>query len=566
MGVADKAWEDFNDGQSAPPAWRSQDVFGLMQAPYSRTLFDLLDEQATRRPESVAVIAGGRSTTYDVLALRARVAGTLLRSHGIARGDRVALLVNNRDEWLEVAFGAWLLGAVVVPFSTWSTPSELEFLLADSAVKILVSLPSFGREDYAAALRELVPESVSGAPEWRSACFPALRSIFMLDGAKAGFPDYASACEVCEPMATLAPGDGAGANDDAMILYTSGSTSRPKAIPLAHYLIVENSFNIGERQGLGPDDRVLLSPPLFWTYGGINAMPATISHGAALVLQGRFEPGEALDLIERHRCTSIYTLPGMTDAIARHPSFTRERTRSLRKGMTIGSAQDVIKAAEILGIERVCNIYGSSETGGNCCVTHHDWPLERRAACQGLPLPGVRLRIVDQASGVPVATGEPGLVEVSGPYVMRGYAGSSAPHNASSFTPDGWFRSGDIGQLTEAGEFVFLGRATEMIKRAGINVSPAEVEDVLMQHPAVAMAGVVGLAADSGETIVAFVLPKDDAHPTVDDLRAHCRRIASAYKIPDRFEIVQSLPTTVTGKLLRRELKSAAAKLPAQGH
>lgn len=523
-----------------------------MQPPYSRTLFELLDEQAARGGS--AVLCGEQALTYEELAARARQAASVLHAHGVKRADRVGLLINNRTEWLELAFGAWLLGAVVTPFSTWSTRQELEFLLADSEVRVLASLPGFGREDYAAILDDLV----------QSASLPALRTVMMLDGG-AGFPDYAAARDAAEPHPTLPPGEGASADDDAIILYTSGSTSRPKAIVLAHYLVVENGFNIGERQGLRPDDKVLLSPPLFWTYGGVNALPATFTHGATLVLQGRFDAAEALDLIERHGCTSIYTLPGMTEAMIGHPEFRRERTRTLRTGLTIGSPQDVIKAAEDLGAAELCNIYGSSETGGNCCVTHHDWPLERRANCQGLPLPGVQMRIVDEETGAVRGPGEPGLVEVRGPYVMRGYTASSAAHNATAFTPDGWFRSGDIGQLTEAGEFVFLGRSTEMIKRAGINVSPAEVEDVLMQHPAVAQAGVVGVASDKGEAIIAFVVPRGGAQPTPGELAAHCRAVASGYKAPDRIEILDALPTTVTGKLMRRELKAAASRLAPAG-
>ncbi len=530
-----------------------------MQPPYSRTLFELLDEQAVRHPDGIAVLCGAQALTYPALAGRARQAAGVLRAQGVRRGDRAGLLINNRTEWLELAFGAWLLGAVVTPFSTWSTSQELEFLLADSGVCVLVALPSFAREAYAAIVRDLVPEAAQGAEGWRSPRFPALRAILMLEGG-AGFPDYAAARDAAEPLAIPAPGEGASATDDAIILYTSGSTSRPKAIALAHYLVVENGFNIGERQGLGPDDKVLLSPPLFWTYGGVNALPATFTHGAALVLQGRFDAGEALNLIERHGCTSIYTLPGMTDAMVRNPGFRPERTRSLRKGMTIGSPQDVLKAAEVLGASELCNIYGSSETGGNCCVTQHDWPLERRANCQGLPLPGMELRIVHEETGAVRGPNEPGLVEVRGPYIMRGYTASSAQHNATTFTRDGWFQSGDIGQLTEAEEFVFLGRSTEMIKRAGINVLPAEVEEVLMQHPAVAQAGVVCVPSDNEEAIIAYVVPRGDAPRTPAELAAHCRTLASSYKVPDRFELLDALPTTVTGKLMRRELKAMAAR------
>ena len=519
-----------------------------MQAPYSRTMFDLLDEQAARYPAATAVICGDRAVTYAQLATRARQAATVLHDSGVSRNDRVGLLINNRLEWLELAFGGWLLGAVVTPFSTWSTRPELEFLLADSGVVAMVALPGFARLDYAAMLQEMMQANAA----------PALRSVMLLG--PGGFPDYAAARDAAAPLASLPPGAGASASDDAIILYTSGSTSQPKAIALAHYMIVENGFNIGERQGLGPVDRVLLSPPLFWTYGGVNALPATFTHGATLVLQGRFDPGEALDLIERHGCTSIYTLPGMTSAMIGHPAFNRGRTRTLTKGMTIGSPQDVINAAEILGASGVCNVYGSSETGGNCCVTQHDWPLDRRTRCQGMPLPGVEMRIVDEATGAVLGPNEPGLVEVRGPYVMHGYTASSARHNAAVFADGGWFGSGDIGELTEAGEFVFQGRSTEMIKRAGINVSPAEVENVLLQHASVAQAGVVGIPSDNGEDIIAFVVPRG-APPTPADLAAHCRRLASSYKAPDRFEIVEILPTTVTGKLLRKDLKTAASRL-----
>jgi fatty-acyl-CoA synthase len=517
-----------------------------MQPPYSRTLFELLDEQASCRSEAVAVISGADGLTWRDLVQRARQAAGMLRAHGIGRADRVGLLINNRPEWLEVAFGAWLVGAVVTPFSTWSTRRELEFLLPESGADIVVSVASFGREDYAAILADLAP--AQNIP------------VLLVDG-DGRFPAYAAARNAAPPLPTPSPGEGASAVDDAIVLYSSGSTSRPKAIPLAHYLVIENGFNIGERQGLGPDDKVLLSPPLFWAYGGVNALPATFGHGATLVLQGRFEPGEALDLIERHGCTSIYTLPGMTDALVRHPTFRPERTRSLRTGLTIGSPQDLIKAATALGASELCNVYGSSETGGNCCVTSHDWPLERRANCQGLPLPGVELRIVDETTGEVLGEGKAGMVEVRGPYVMRGYAGASAMHNQTAFTADGWFRSGDLGLLTESGEMVFLGRSTEMIKRAGINVSPAEVEDVLMQHGAVAQAGVVGVPAASGEAIVAFVVLRGDKRPGPEELAAHCRALASSYKVPDRFEIVDQLPATTTGKLMRRELKDVAARL-----
>src|SRR5262249_21814063 len=154
------------------------------------------------------------------------------------------------------------------------------------------------------------------------------------------------------------------------------------------------------------------SVPLFWSYGSANALPAVITHGATLVMQTHFDPAGALDLIERHKCTAIYTLPAMTNALIAHPSFDRRRTLSLRTGLTIGAPQDVITAAAQLGASEICNIYGSTENYGNCCVTPCCWPLERRAICQGTPLPGVQLRIRNVTTGGEARPGEIGEIEV----------------------------------------------------------------------------------------------------------------------------------------------------------
>lgn len=241
--------------------------------------------------------------------------------------------------------------------------------------------------------------------------------------------------------------------------------------------------------------------------------------------------------------------------------FRRERVSSLRTGLTIGAPQDVLAAAQVLGASEICNVYGQTESYGNCCVTPHDWPLERRAACQGPPLPGVEIRIVDAETGVVLPRSEEGLIEVRG-YVMRGYIGSSAEQTASALTQDGWFRTGDVGRLLPDGAMSFSGRISEMIKKGGINISPAEVEDVLMRHGSVALAGVVGVPdARQGELLAAFVVPKPGADARVEDLVAHCRALASRYKVPDFIEIRDSLPVTVTGKLMRRELKQMAAML-----
>ena len=535
-----------------------------MRAPFSRTMFDLAREQAERYGDAPAIIDSEGVLSFAELSASVQKLASALVAHAISRGDRIGILAQNRREWIEVALAAGAAGAVAVPFSTWSTRQELDFLFRDSGIVLLFASTRFGDRDYAGDLGALLPSLAAGAGP--DAPYPALREVILFDAPPgAAFTSFANFRASASDMADLPPGVAAHAGDDGLVLYTSGSSAHPKAVRLLQHGIVENGFNIGERQGYRPGDRVFLSPPLFWSYGSANAMSAAFTHGAAVVLQDRFEPRGALDLIEAHRCTAIYTLPGMTAALLREPGFSKERVRSLRTGLTIGSPEDVREAVEGLGASELCNVYGATETYGNCCVTWHHWPLERRMNCQGPPLPGNELRFVDIETGQPVPHGEPGLAEVRG-YITRGYSGASADQNEIAFSPDGFYRTGDVGRINDSGDFVFVGRHSEMIKRAGINVSPAEVENVLLLHPGVESAGVVGVPdRERGERVIAYVVAKAGHMPTAAELLAHCRAAASKYKIPDRIEVTSSLPTTPTGKLQRRELKKIAIEQDTSG-
>src|SRR6266852_1271566 len=256
-----------------------------MRPPDSHTLFDLLREQAELYPDRTAVICGERLATYRDLADGAGRIGAALRANGIGHGDRVGILVNNRLEWLEACFGATALGAVAVPFSTWSKPPELAYLLADSEVAALIAVDAFGGEDFAAALTALAPNS------------PHLRLVVMLGGTvRRGWIAYAEFRAAAAPLDAFPPGEGASPADAALVLYTSGSSARPKAVRLQHYGIIENGFAIGERMRLSPDDLVLLAPPLFWAYGACNSLRANgsgWSSATAAPLPTRCRPSPA---------------------------------------------------------------------------------------------------------------------------------------------------------------------------------------------------------------------------------------------------------------------------------
>lgn len=523
----------------------------MAQPAYSRTFPELVREQGERAPDALALVAPqGRYTYRDLAARAARVAGALRRA-GVRRGDRVGLLVGNAVEWIDVFLAAGAVGAVPIPFSTWSTRSELGVLIEDAGLALLVASGRYGERDFESDLRALAG----------TAGMPAKEQVWVIGAAAGtGFGDYAASIADAEPLEALPPGEAASAGDVAMVLYTSGSTSAPKAVPLSHYAVLENACNIGARQGLRAGDRVLLTSPLFWAFGIANALPATFMHGATLVLLEKFDAEAAMAAIERERCTAFYTLPAMTAAIARHPAYRRERLASLRTGVMIGSSEEFLFAVDSLGAAELCNVYGATETCGNCCVTWHHWPLERRSRCQGPPLPGQELRFVDEDTGAVVPPGTPGLAEVRG-YTTRGYLGASAAQNDKAFSADGYYRTGDMGLLNADGDFVFVGRVSEMIKRAGINVSPAEVESVLLRHGSVHEAAVVGVPdAARGERIFAFVVTKPGQGFDAAALLAHCAGELSKYKLPDRIEAIAAFPLTVTGKLQRRELKRMAVE------
>lgn len=515
-----------------------------MECISSRTWFDLLLEMATNYPDRPCLISNTGERTYAQMLQKAEALGESLKKCGAKRGDRVGIWANNRCEWLEVLFATSYVGVPLVPFSTWSTKNELSFLIDDSKVNWIFSISNFGGRDFLNDLTEILRQKSD------------LEKCQVIEiGQENKFP-------VFDAKELMAPGrSGAYPDDIATVLYTSGSSARPKAVPLRHQSIIENGFNIGERLGLTSEDRVFVPVPLFWSYGSINALPAIFSHGASMVLQDAYEPSSALTLIEEHGCTAIYTLPAITNSLLADPSFSKEKVSTLRTGLTIGTPQDLKNVAEELGVKSICNIYGSTETYGNCTVTPYDWPFELRSTTQGVPLPGTRLRIRDTITGELCASDKVGSIEVAG-HTIKGYSGESSRHNATSFTDDDFFLTGDLGSIDDVGRLTFTGRSNEMIKRSGINVSPAEVEEILQQHEQVASVGVTGKPDERvAEAIVAFVVPRAPSLIDKGLLLAHCREFLSSYKVPDRIEICKELPLTPTGKLLRRELKERAKNL-----
>jgi fatty-acyl-CoA synthase len=543
--------------------------------PHSRTLGDLLDELAAATPQAPALVSGTEvsgtevsgTVRLDFAALKRRTDAfaRALLALGIGRGDRVALLCSNRSEWVVAACAAAKLGAPVAAISTFSSPRELAYALKHSGAKALVMLSRFRDRHFLQALGELCPELSHCPPgALQSAALPDLASVVVLEGdASPGTfgPEEFLAHGAGVDAAALARAQAAVTPDDiCFILYTSGSTAAPKGVTLAHGPLLANSFDIGERQHLTAEDRLWLAVPLFWAFGSANAMPAIMTHGGCMVLQEVFEPGAALALIERERCSVYYGMANMARALLEHPDHPGRRLGAMRTGLTIGPPEDITLTIQALGAAELCTVYGSTETYGNCAVTDAHDPLPLRLATQGLPLPGMTIRAVDPETRAPLPTGEIGELAVRG-YTTPGYF--RAPELDAQAFDDGWFLTGDLGSIEPDGRVRFRGRLKEMIKTGGVNVAPLEVEHVLLQHPDIVQAHVVGVPDRlKGEIVAAAVELRADAAPDAAAITAFCRERLASYKVPTRlaFRAAGEFPRTPTGKIhkpgLRQELAS----------
>ncbi|MCA8930110.1 MAG: long-chain fatty acid--CoA ligase, partial [Alphaproteobacteria bacterium] len=413
---------------------------------------------------------------------------------------------------------------------------------AHAGAAVLVVEPDFRGRSFACEIQALRAEGQ----------VPGLREVVVLDGQ--GFRDTRPYAELRAAAPRADAWDRAEPEDVCCILYTSGSTAAPKGVPLLHGGVVDNMWSIGERMHLAPADRLWFGVSLFWSFGCVNALFAVMSHGGTLVLQHHFEPGEALRLIERERCSVFYGMPNMAIALETHPDRRARDLSSLRTGATIGTPEQIQRIVD-LGATEVCNVYGLTEGYGNSAVADCKAPLARRLHASGAPLDGVAIRIVDGDSGAVLGPGAIGEIQVGGRFTP-GYW--QAPDlTAASLSADGWFRTGDLGLLDDQGWVRFRGRLKELIKTGGINVSPAEVEEVLLAHPAVASCFVTGLRdAKLDETVAAVVLLEPGATVDGEALQAYCRQRLAPFKLPRRwcFTAADRLPLTATGKLQRNRL------------
>ena len=520
---------------------------------------------ATEHGTHPALLSGldDEVVTFADLAADARRVAAALAGLGVSKGTRVGILMPNRPDWLRVAFGAWRLGAIVVPLNTLYRAPELSHALRHADVTVLITVSRFLRNDYAAMLTTLCPEIARPETHLASETMPSLRHVVwqgedVPPGAMA-WEDFLALSEAMSPAWARAALESVDPTDDATIFFTSGSTAAPKGVVHTHASMLAAADNVADRLGLEAADRTYGYLPLFFNGGLVGVCLATLSRGGAVVLQEAFEPGETLRLLERHGCTTMFAWPHQADALVQHPDFDRAKLK-LRKGPG-GSAR---WAATLLQPDhQAVGTWGMTETGPMASSTRYDDPPAMRAGANGRPMPGFEMRIVDPESNRVLPPGEEGEITVRGASLMRTYY-RRAP--ADCFDAEGFFHTGDCGHIDQGGLLHFVGRIRDVIKTAGVNVAAAEVEAVLMAHPDVKAALVVPVPHPTrGENVAAFIVPQNP-RCDAETLLAHCQANLATYKVPRFlfFTAEDELPTLGSGKIDRRRLSERAAALAGQ--
>jgi fatty-acyl-CoA synthase len=521
------------------------------------TVGSLVKRVAKAHPRREALIhtEAGLRYTYELLLWEADRIGRGLLTLDISRGDRVALWAANLPEWIVCQLAVARIGAVLVPLDPGAGQEDLHYILEQCEARAVVVDPGLQADEAVSmvqAERERLPrlehviplsdKSVPGALLWSE--LGAMGD----DLPHRALEDREARVDPAEPVA---------------IMYTSGTTGRPKGVVLDHLALVNKSMASTERQGIDHTDRLCLFFPLFHMFGNTCIALAGLLRGAALVMPCRsFEPEPILGALAGEACTAVYGSPSMIIALLEHPLSQPKRWRTVLKG-TLGGApcpMDLMRRLVTeVGASKITVAWGITETASWITMTDPDDPLERRVSTIGTPLPVNEVRIVDPGTGEAVPPGRPGELCVRG-FLMKEYFRMPAA-TAAAVDREGWFHSGDLGEMDENGYVRITGRLKDVIERDGVRVHPTEVEEVLYGLPGVGEVQVFGFPhPDRGQEMAAWVRPREGAGLTLERLKAHGEEHLPAELRPSHYKLVNAFPTTRSGKVQKFKLAEEARK------
>ena len=506
-----------------------------------------LEATARRFPDREALVVphqGIRQTWSEFDASVNAVAKGLV-GLGIEQGDRVGMWSPNYAEWVYVQFATAKIGAIQVNINPAYRTSELQYVLAQSGTRLLVT-----RTEYlTSAYRDLID---AAKPQ-----LPGLERVIYFD--TNNWQELLAAGHAVSDADLRSRGEGLSSNDPINIQYTSGTTGFPKGATLSHRNILNNAQFTGNACRFTQEDRLAIPVPFYHCFGMVMGNLACSVFGHAMVVPcATFDPGAVLEAIQEERCTALYGVPTMFIAELGHPDFERFDLSSLRTGIMAGSPcpiEVMRRVVDRMGMDQVTIAYGMTETSPVSTQTSVDDPLERRVSTVGRVHPHVEIKVVDPQSGKTVERGVGGELCTRGYSVMLGYW-NDAEKTKEAIDEDGWMHTGDLATMDEEGFVNIIGRIKDMIIRGGENIYPREIEEFLLTHPAVAQAQVIGVPdARLGEELMAWVKLQADQSMTEGELKAFCRGKIAHFKVPRYVKFVSEFPLTVTGKVRKVEMR-----------
>jgi fatty-acyl-CoA synthase len=523
----------------------------------SQILSDVLARNAGLRGDAEALVIDGRRLTYAELQDRVSEVTLGLRALGIRRGDHVAVCMGNSLEWATFFYAAASIGAVTVPVNTRFKADELKYCLEQADVKLLFVADRFLKIDFVAMLREVCPGIDHSLPD---PVLPRLANVIVLGsdvprGALAYRDMLALGATYDEPDLDMV-----GSGDVLLMQYTSGTTSYPKGVMLTHDNMLRNAAYISARIGLAAGDRYYSARPFYHVAGTTLSLLAALTTGACLLSSSHFDPGVALQVLADERCVFTSGNDTMFLMILEHPDFGK-RPLHIRGGWVSAGPEVSRRVVERMGMGGLCHAYGLSEASPNVSMSRHDDDLQKRIDGWGHVLDGVEVRIVDPASGQALGPGQSGEIQVRGWSVMKGYY-KMPEQTAKAVDADGWLHTGDLGMMDADGRLRFLTRLKDVFRVGGENVAPAEVEDVLHQHPAIKQAQVIGVPdARLVEVPAAYVILKHGEQATPEDIMSWSKTRMANFRVPRYVRIVDSfehIGMTGSAKVQKNKLRAQA--------
>ena len=518
------------------------------------TLPEVVINAAEQFGDAIAIQEAHQQFTFNELnALRIQSCQAFMAA-GVEKGDRVAIWAPNIAEWVIAAIGLQSAGGVLVPINTRINGSEAALIINNSGVKLLFTVASFLDIDCPEMLADQEMPALEAMIFLRE---PDKQTVYNGSEVFMSWRSFLSMAEQVPPSDAEQRAASVMPDDTMDIMFTSGTTGKPKGVVCAHGQNIESFITWGKLRGFSSSDNCLIISPFFYSYGYKAGWLACLIHGATMSPVLSFDLDKVLEQIERDRISVLSGTPSMYQSILAHPKKTVYDLSSLRLAGTGGAPVPVFLIEKIrreLGFECVTTGYGLTETCGIVTLTHADDTPEIVSTTSGRAMPGVEIKCIAM-DGTPVPVGEAGEICVRGYNLMQGYFNNPAA-TAEAIDADGWLHTGDIGILDEQGYLKITDRLKDMIISGGFNVYPAEIENGLANIEGVVQSAVIGIADERmGEVPKAFIVKSQGSELTAQQVTDWCRANMANYKVPRAVEFIDAMPLNASGKIVKGELR-----------